>query len=657
MKYRIPISVFTMVTVSIACGPFLAETILDRPRSVLDSRYGAFGFEMAVIDQQRNGNPTNLLASSRPEPVAFESFDAGKQLDTEVTELRDWWGAQGLKPEQVDALIERYRTWRELSRSVDLFGPYGVRSEPKETKPFPDSSALPGDVQLYLRGAQSYRAGDTTAARRIWTELLDLPAEQRRLRSTWAAWMLAKTSASAADALPWYQRVTDLRENEQCTDALNLSAAALGWRAAFTEDPVEKLKLYFDGAAAGCTRLLVDVHKIARDIGQGTDATLSARAAADPLVQQIVTATLLNGGRDDPASGTLPWVEFLENSGANEIANASRLAWLRYQQADFDQARKWVSLARKDDPSALWLRAKLALRDGDPDLAASQFARAISYYRPINEEHFSEFDGYGIPWSDTDTVTELMRRQFIADYGMTLVARAEFINAVDWLDRGGYHQDAEYLAEQVLTTDELLSWVERRFPQWHEPTPEDEQENAYGWNGIFHGDTDSRKHAHSFSSRHYRTSTATSYSTAQDAAVNIRATAWPRSSGRRPIYTTARGWNCSDMKPVQMHIVTEEHSHSWTLARFAASMQARRFLSPKMNRGEWKEPVKRRKPMPPCRFPFTGSSCNDLRDDRQYPRRASTIASERRRLRGKQPSNSRTITPHWHTSTTLPDPG
>ena len=85
---------------------------------------------------------------------------------------------------------------------------------------------------------------------------------------------------------------------------------------------------------------------------------------------------------------------------------------MRYQQADFDQAEKWVRPA-PNDPSALWLRAKLALRGGDTALAALQFTNAISYYRPVKDEQFSEFDGYGVQWSVTDAYAELMRRQFI----------------------------------------------------------------------------------------------------------------------------------------------------------------------------------------------------------------------------------------------------
>src|SRR5581483_3058149 len=51
-----------------------------------------------------------------------------------------------------------------------------------------------GDVEraLYDDGARAWKRGDTENAKRAWKKLLALPAEQRRDRSTWAAFMLGR---------------------------------------------------------------------------------------------------------------------------------------------------------------------------------------------------------------------------------------------------------------------------------------------------------------------------------------------------------------------------------------------------------------------------------------------------------------------------------
>ena len=455
----------------LACGPFLARTVLDRPRAALATPVGAFGYELAVIDRHRSGNPPGIRASTRPAPLPYKPFDPSDQIIDEITELEGWWKTQGKSEQEVEELAKNYQDWRAENTAENATTP-GATVEENAAEP-PVNIPLPDDVSYYLESVAALRSGDRAKARKIWQELLELPKEQRQMRSSWAAWMLAKTSRTLRDAEPWFERVNSLAA-EGFADSLNLSAAALGWRAALENDPIEKLLLYYEGATAGCSRLLVDVRNSSLAIALTTDTTLMERTVRNPLASKIVTAAIVcQDDNPDFIEIRQRWIPVLEKLGSQDVANASRIAWLCYRDGQFEDAVKWAGVARKDDPSALWLLGKLELRKGKADRAARILGKAISYFRPLRDDDIDP-NLRQASWRDTELMAEVVRGTFIADYGMTLIAREEFINAMDWLDRGSYSKDATYLAEHILTTDELLSWVEHRFPSWA-PKPGDNE--------------------------------------------------------------------------------------------------------------------------------------------------------------------------------------
>ncbi|MGH8779551.1 hypothetical protein [Paraburkholderia sp.] len=171
--------------------------------------------------------------------------------------------------------------------------------------------------------------------------------------------------------------------------------------------------------------------------------------------------------KPNPVLQTL--VDAIRQQGIAQPVGADRLAALAYRTGRYDLARTLIA----HDSSALsnWVRAKLALRDGDVAGAARAYADA--------SKAFPTLDGS----LDTGSVALVKGEQ-----GVLALARGQYLDALDQLyaatqrarvDAGafagtpyfdadnsdlGYEQDMAYVAERVLTSDELKTWVDAHAP-------------------------------------------------------------------------------------------------------------------------------------------------------------------------------------------------
>jgi hypothetical protein len=110
-------------------------------------------------------------------------------------------------------------------------------------------AGLPVEFAEYLEGALAYRRGDLAAARAHWLNLLALPEEARRQRSTWAAFMLGRAALrqqprDLAAAVSWFRRTRELAARG-FADSLGLAVLSLGWEAR-----AEAARKHFDRAEA-----------------------------------------------------------------------------------------------------------------------------------------------------------------------------------------------------------------------------------------------------------------------------------------------------------------------------------------------------------------------------------------------------------------------
>jgi tetratricopeptide (TPR) repeat protein len=178
-------------------------------------------------------------------------------------------------------------------------------------------------------------------------------------------------------------------------------------------------------------------------------------------VQQLVTASLISRlgwsfGDQPPNEQKL--IKLLQSSTRGSLDNADRLAAMNYQQGDYASAKAFLEHAG-DGGLAWWLRAKLALREGDKNAAAAAYAKAAQAF-PQNES----WGERRTPDYDFESLQPKCRVE--GENAILALQRGDYLQAFDQLYRSQsiYWLDAATVAERVLTVDELKHYVDTQVP-------------------------------------------------------------------------------------------------------------------------------------------------------------------------------------------------
>ncbi|WP_236196267.1 hypothetical protein [Pseudomonas glycinae] len=432
---------------ALACGPDFPMRLLDdRGQSLAELPEGNFRFEISRLGKTIAGLKNVTAATHNPDDIYAEAPDPA--------EVRDKAEQIGLTPEQ-QALVKQLRGLTD-AHQVDVQG-----------------ASLPAELRLYVAGAVAFGAGDHQLAVEYFRQLLALPADQRALRSTWAAYSLGRAyfamSSEAGDALEaWENAIDAFRQTRQLSidgfsDPLELGVASLGEEARalrMAGDWNNAIKLYaaqnLHGSNVGYTSLKQLMNELAEE-PEDRLAKLLRREA----VQQLVTASLISRigwsfGDEPPNEKKL--VKALQASTRGSLDNADRLAAMNYQQGDYASAKAFLEHAG-DSGLAWWLRAKLAVRDGDRNAAAAAYAKAA--------QAFPQDESWGerrtADWN-LETVQPKCRVE--GESAILALQRGEYLQAFDQLYRSQhiYWFDAATVAERVLTVDELKNYVDTNVP-------------------------------------------------------------------------------------------------------------------------------------------------------------------------------------------------
>jgi hypothetical protein len=377
----------------------------------------------------------------------------------------------------------------------------------------------------YHRGASAYRQLKWAEAKVAWETLLKRPAEERHYRSVWAAFMLGKTALIETDfatAVKWFQAARDFAKNG-FADALGLAADSYGWegRSELKQGhPERAAKLFLTQLSLGDNSAIVSLKALVPDrpdvdglvnygpaseddSSQWTDERQKAEAAKtlealktaakDPWLRQLVTVHIL-ATESDPTlvdeetyenPGDLAkrvnrcarWLSVINDARIEHVENADYLGWVAYVNGDYQGAERWLKLADQNTPAALWLSAKLLRRAGKLDEAVVAMQRAqqaittVDAYPslpqdPAEYQDFRFATGYGFEGEHWP-----FEKSASGDLGALLLEQAQFTPALATLLNGaenasdegdGLWDDAAFIAERVLKTDELKTFVDRQ---------------------------------------------------------------------------------------------------------------------------------------------------------------------------------------------------
>jgi tetratricopeptide (TPR) repeat protein len=479
-----------------ACGPFFPNRVLLGGDDVLlKAPIGSFRQQIELIKPPVPPRFKAVLPSEKDESGSswndkFPYILTGKyqhgdryHRQTTLADLADLEKATtrlALSAKQRDKIMGEYCSARKaiFAYAIDLSRWENEKRWDRKTKRFipPERpqprfdpptipEGLPVEFAEYLRGSCFYYLGEKAKARNVWLHLLELPKKQRLYRSTWAAFMIAKMllKEKPDESIPWFQRVRRLAE-EGYFDSLGLASSSLGWEARAMLDMKryeQAIELYLAQMAIDDPSAFVSLQwtagKALTESPQIDDAL-----AKNDTTRKVITAYIMS--RDSSKEIVRKWLVAVEAAEIAVVEEAENLALAAYQAGEMEIAQRWVNVAPPDNNMTRWIRAKLLLRDGKVSQAAEQLKWIARYFPPVRT-----------PW-----ISHLFRRQTFdvqirGELAVLLLARSNYVEALDVLIQGGHWEDAAYIAECVLTPDELIKYVDL---QW--PPPQDEpSEKSY----------------------------------------------------------------------------------------------------------------------------------------------------------------------------------
>lgn len=460
----------------IACGPFFPESALELPRGIL--RPPLFHFQSEL-------NQTPLPPDVRPvHPPGSPAYT----LDLEMAEMEQ---IVAQKPDR-DAWLQRYRVLRRAMLYAGDSSEHSMRQEDstaamnwaKAKRDLAEVIApLPEDVRLYLQAAAARLDANEVVsddpfkpARELWQQVLALPAEKRTHRSTWAAWMLFRSSPHD-DQGRWLAETRKLAR-AGFKDCLHLGIEATYILGRAGSDYAEKSEVTAaEWKRAAMLRALLG-HSRAEDrlrhdrhLLTDWSEDFAREVTADDFLRRVQMLQLIEGmesragweqgfqsmSSDDP----LPrWLESFEKAGLKDQAEAVLLAWISYNGARFDDARRWLALAPADDVNALALRGKLAAMRGDRREAQAHLTRmAAKLPTPELSARSAWERARDSEWFPLTTANYAAVRthKLLGDCAVAQVARNDFAGALQTFLRTDYWHDTAYVAERLLSVEELLS--------------------------------------------------------------------------------------------------------------------------------------------------------------------------------------------------------
>jgi hypothetical protein len=405
------------------------------------------------------------------------SDDSGKGADlqaAEIAEVREALFAAGMPAGEIETAVAAYD-----------------RHQP--------SARLPEEFRLYSRGANAWIAGNSAEAVRSWRELLALPAKDRHYRTVWAAYMLGRALyVSDADSARGAFQLAREAGAHGFPDSQGLAVASLGWEARsylVHASYRDALRLYFQQFQMGDPTALPSLQRTVRYAFLGEQGSIEGdRSAQDEVaaskkngtyfsapgcgdlwdlandrqLRGIVTAWFVaRGGRQatwgQEEEGQLRrWIGALHAAGDLSPDEADNWCWAAYQCGLWDDARRFAALARPEAPASEWVRAMLLLRDGYIDDAAGHLANAAKAFPRdfLVEPVDPRLEIVDSPWE-----------RFSGIQGVLALRRDQFANSLRLFLQAGHWADAAFVAERILTLDELTAFVRAEVPAPPEPAP------------------------------------------------------------------------------------------------------------------------------------------------------------------------------------------
>lgn len=418
--------------------------------------------------------PNAYLTMSGSELTRLPTLD----FSAELSRIR----VESVAGETFSAVDEKAAAAREHAELREVLLAAGVPRDnlehlagyPRENPP----RELPKEFQLYAEGAREWRDRNYGRALARWHEVLALPAAERRYRSVWAAYMLGRAQWDG-DEKAAREAFAQTRElaTQGFADSQGLAVASLGWEARTylrQEYYPEAIRLYLRQHAAGdrqaalSLQLAIRAAFVADDLCTNRDdermigSPLMA-LARDQDLRGAVTAWFVSRGGPhmqwsaEAVQRFRRWIKALAMAAPLTPVEADRWAWAAYQNGLWDEAAKFAEVAPAGAAASEWVRAMLLMRQAKMPEAADHLAAAARSFQQDVALTSPAFDRD--EWRFEDFREDAPVNRLGGVRGVLALQRSQYIEALRLFRQAGHWSDAAYVAEKVLTLDELTAFV------------------------------------------------------------------------------------------------------------------------------------------------------------------------------------------------------
>ncbi|CAI1873620.1 Uncharacterised protein [Serratia entomophila] len=433
-----------------ACGPDFPNRLLtDRNGTLLYMPEGSFAFEASRLVAQDKQLPLwqapPPVTPPKPMPLSPETLIVNKMRAAKTVEEADAVNTQGLS---------------DAARLYQLGAVAFAAEDPRAAEYFRQVLALPVAEQADWGLRAQYSLGRLLMGDRGAPEQeAEAPAVKH------------PPKAQLEQALAAFQRVIE-HVKGGAGDPDQLALSSLGQQARihlWLGDVAPAAQLYAQQAAQGDPGGGLSLQYVSSYLVNPDHYETLKRAIDNPLIQQLVTIELFarssnlqladtDGSGSRPAQIISQILTLLNASVKSGFPGSDRLAALAYRSGQYPMAASLLKNAG-DSGLAWWLRAKMALRDGDVKAATAAYAKAASTF-PASESWGEQRN------ADFVAETIVPECRVAGEQAILALNRGDYLQAMDLLYRGKalYWADVADVAERVLTLDELKGFVDQHAP-------------------------------------------------------------------------------------------------------------------------------------------------------------------------------------------------
>ena len=365
-------------------------------------------------------------------------------------------------------------------------------TEVRATGSIDGHSEIPHEFLDYIQGARAWHSKNVATARQCWKKLLERPAAERAFKTTWATYMLGRAGGTNEwqEAIAHFRDVRRLAE-QGFSDSIGLAAASYGEEARIQLNRGEysqALQLYLQQYTTGDDFASPSIEiTIRKALSEANPVKLRA-LAENPLWRHAVGGWLV-ANRENEAHGDdagpfdrlqrlQRWITAVETLKTNDVASVEHIVLAAFQRGQQELSRQWIRRA-PSAPICQWMTAKLWLRAGNL-LKASQILQRIQYAFPIesvsastNRPHTLEA---GLEMRDRSAGQRIR-----GELGALKLGLRDYTASLESLLSGNYWCDAAYVAERLLTLNELKAYVDVNWPEpeWVSPNAPGSSEKGY----------------------------------------------------------------------------------------------------------------------------------------------------------------------------------